>query len=176
MITIISGTNRVKSNSLNVANSYQKVLKEKGVDSQIFDLSSLPPTFMTEDMYGLRTNETKEIIDKYILSVNHFVFAIPEYNGTYPGVLKLFMDAMEPKFFHNKSACLVGLATGRAGNLRGVDAFSHVLNHLKVEVFSNKVLLSQVNLLLDNEGIINDPNSLKVIGEQIDTFKKINSL
>lgn len=176
MITIITGTNRLESNSLNVANSYHKILKEKGLESQIFELSDLPQTFMSEDMYGLRTEATKEIIEKYILSVEHFVFAIPEYNGTYPGALKLFMDAMEPNFFHNKSACLVGLATGRAGNLRGLDAFTHVLHHLKMEVFSNKVLLSQVDMLLDKNGIIKDPVSLQVIEKQIDKYKRIHNL
>jgi len=176
MITIISGTNRVKSNSLNVANSYHEILKKKGLESQILDLSCLPPTFMTEDMYGLRTNDTKEIIDKYILPVHHFIFAIPEYNGTYPGALKLFIDAMEPKFFNNKNACLVGLATGRAGNIRGLDAFTHVLHHLKMEVLSNKVLLSQIDLLLDDNGILKEPISLQVVNEQIDTFKRLNSL
>ncbi len=176
MITIISGTNRIGSNSLNVANSYSKMLQEVGLECQVLDLSQLPLTFMSEDMYGLRTNDTKAIIDKYILPVQHFIFAIPEYNGTYPGALKLFMDAMEPKFFHHKSACLVGLATGRAGNIRGLDAFTHVLHHLQMEVLSKKVLLSQVNMLLDEEGIINDLVSIKIIEEQISTYKRIQNL
>ena len=176
MITIISGTNRVGSNSLNVAKSYHNMLKKEGLESQILDLAKLPLTFMSEDMYGLRTNDTKALIEKYILPVHHFVFAIPEYNGTYPGALKLFMDAMEPKFFHNKSACLVGLATGRAGNIRGLDAFTHVLHHLQMEVLSNKVLLSQVNLLLDEAGLINDPISTQIIEKQINTFKRIQNL
>src|SRR6056300_915985 len=107
MITIISGTNRVNSNSLNVSKSYQKLLLENELESQILDLATLPKTFMAEDMYGLRTNETKELIEQYILPVQHFIFAIPEYNGTYPGALKLFMDAMDPKFFKEKTACLV---------------------------------------------------------------------
>ena len=176
MITIVSGTNRVASNSIQVANSYFNTLKEKGLESQVLDLSQLPLTFMSEDMYGLRTNDTKAIIDKYIIPVHHFIFAIPEYNGTYPGALKLFMDAMEPKFFNNKSACLVGLATGRAGNIRGLDAFTHVLHHLQMEVLSNKVLLSQVNLLLDEDGLINDIISKQAIENQINIYKRINNL
>lgn len=176
MITIISGTNRVNSNSLNVAKSYQKLLLENGLESQILDLATLPKTFMAEDMYGLRTNETKELIEQYILPVQHFIFAIPEYNGTYPGALKLFMDAMDPKFFKEKTACLVGLATGRAGNLRGLDAFTHVLHHVKMEVLANKVILSQVNLLMDETGTINEPLTLQIMKEQIQGFKKMNKL
>lgn len=176
MITIVSGTNRVKSNSLNVAKSYQRLLKEKGLESQILELSNLPLTFMQEDMYGARTDKMKKIIAQYLTAVDHLVFTIPEYNGTYPGALKLFVDAVEPKFFHNKSACLVGVATGRAGNIRGLDAFTHVLHHLKMEVFSNKVLLSQVDQLLNEEGYIKDSVALQIIGEQIDTYRKIHNL
>lgn len=176
MITIISGTNRVKSNSLNVAKSYQKVLKEKGLESQILDLSTLPMTFMQEDMYGARTDRMKKIIAQYLTPVDHLVFTIPEYNGTYPGALKLFVDGLEPKNFHDKSACLVGVATGRAGNIRGLDAFTHVLHHLKVEVFSNKVLLSKVDQLLNKEGYIEDSVALQIIEEQIDTYRKIHNL
>ncbi|MGB1039717.1 MAG: NADPH-dependent FMN reductase [Flavobacteriales bacterium] len=176
MITIIAGTNRLKSNSLNVAKSYQRILNEKGLESQIFDLSTLNPSFLLEDMYGNRTEGTQQIIDKFILPIKHFVFAIPEYNGTYPGVLKLFIDGMSPEFFHNKSACLVGVATGRAGNLRGLDAFTHVLNHIKMEVLGNKVLLSQVYALLDDEGYLKDEKTIEIIENQIDTFKRINRI
>ena len=176
MITILSGTNRLESNSRRVANTYQEILRDKGLKSQVFDLSSLPPTFMTEDMYGLRTNDTKGIIEKYILSVEHFVFVIPEYNGTFPGALKLFMDAMEPKFFHNKNACLVGVASGRAGNLMGLEQFTTVLNHLQMEVLSNKVLLSKIEMLLGKDGSIEDPVSLQVIDKQIEKFRTVNRL
>jgi len=176
MITIFSGTNRVNSNSLKVAESYQQLLDKKGIDNQVFDLSKLPATFMTEDMYGLRTNETKEIIEKYVVGASHYVFAIPEYNGSFPGALKLFVDGVEPKFFNHKSALLVGVSTGRAGNLRGLDAFANVLNHLQVEVLSNKVLLSQVNLLMDEEGVINHEPTLEIIDNQLETFKRVYSL
>ena len=116
MITIIAGTNRKKSNSLNVAKSYLEAFKAKGLESQILDLADIPSCFV-DDMYDNHTEEVKGIIEKYIVSVRHFVFTIPEYNGTFSGALKLFMDGLDPAYFNHKSAMLAGVASGRAGNI-----------------------------------------------------------
>lgn len=45
MISIIAGTNRKNSETLKVANYYEKVLKGRGVDCQVLDLANLPKTF-----------------------------------------------------------------------------------------------------------------------------------
>lgn len=172
MITIIAGTNRKGSNSFKVAKSYQMILKDRNLKSQIFDLADLPIDFMKNDMYGAITPEKDSIIEKFIKPVSQFVFAIPEYNGTYPGALKLFIDGIDPSHFYHKNAVLVGVATGRAGNIVGLEQFTTVLNHIKMEVLSNKVLLSQVDKLLSADGIVNDQETLKVIEEQIDKMIK----
>ncbi len=175
MITIISGTNRKGGNSLKVSKFYQAILKEKGLNSQVLDLCALPVDFV-KNMYGNHTTEVTKIIKENIADVSKFIFVIPEYNGSYSGAVKLFMDGISPSFFNHKSAMLVGVASGRAGNIVGLEQFTTVLNHLKVEVLSNKVLISQVDTLLDESGMINNTVSIGVIEEQIDTFKRIHNL
>ncbi|MEN8810965.1 MAG: hypothetical protein ABF272_06200, partial [Flavobacteriales bacterium] len=71
---------------------------------------------------------------------------------------------------------LVGVASGRAGNIVGLSQFTTVLNHVKVEVFSNKVLLSGIDGLLDESGKMTNDNQLKIIENQIDTYKSIHGL
>jgi len=173
MITIITGTNRENSNSKKVANTYFDILKNKGLESQVFNLEDLHSNFISEDLYGKRTNQGTEIIKKYIETVNQFIFVIPEYNGSFPGVLKLFIDGIEPAFFNNKSAILVGVSSGRAGNIVGLNHFTTVLNHVKMEVLSNKILLSQIESLLGENGFIENEISLKLINEQIDLMQKM---
>ncbi|MDC1370765.1 NAD(P)H-dependent oxidoreductase [Flavobacteriales bacterium] len=166
MITIISGTNRKASNSLKVSKLYQGALKNKGLESQILDLAELPSDFIT-NMYGNHTEEVMQLITKNITKASQFVFVIPEYNGTYTGIVKLLIDGVSPSFFKNKKAILVGVASGRAGNIVGLEQFTTVLNHLHVEVLSNKVLLSQIDGLLNPSGEIIDTKTLETIDNQL---------
>lgn len=169
MITIISGTNRINNNSIKVARKYAERLTIKGIENQIFDLTALPASFLTSDMYGNRSMEMMDLIERYIDSTNHFVFILPEYNGSFSGVVKLLLDGIEPSYFHNKFASLVGLSSGRAGNIRGMDAFGNVLNYLQMEVLSKKVKLSGIeNLLDDVKDNLVDEQSIKMIDSQIE--------
>ena len=172
MITIISGTNRKGSNSLKVANSYQILLKDKGLESQVLDLSELTRDFV-ENMYGTHTDEVESFIKNFVVDVTNFVFIIPEYNGTYTGAVKLFIDGISPSYFYNKKALLVGVASGRAGNIVGLDQFTTVLHHLKMEVLSNKVLLSQIDGLLNEDGQIANKECLEVIDGQLELMNKV---
>ena len=62
---------------------------------------------------------------------------------------------------------MVGVASGRAGNIVGLEQFTTVLNHLHVEVLSNKVLLSQIDGLLNPSGEIIDTKTLETIDNQL---------
>jgi NAD(P)H-dependent FMN reductase len=77
---------------------------------------------------------------------------IPEYNGSYPGVLKLFIDASPVKSFWNKHASIVGLSDGHAGNSRGQDHLTGVLHYLKMHVHYHKPKLSGITKAFDADG------------------------
>ena len=102
MITIVSGTNRKESNTLNVANHISAVLSEKSIENKVLNLEDLPRDFVyTNSTYGDGTNDLSEIISKFIDSTNKYIVIAPEYNGGFPGVLKAFFDAVHPKHFHS---------------------------------------------------------------------------
>ena len=94
MITIISGTNRPHSNTLKLAKYYQKSLLKRGQESQLFSLEALPDTIIKTDLYGKRSEAFKPI-QEMMSSTEKFLFIIPEYNGSFPGVLKTFIDACD---------------------------------------------------------------------------------
>src|SRR5690606_23190404 len=109
MNLIISGTNRKHSNSLKVAKFYQKELLKKGEEFEILSLEDLPTDIIVTDLYGRRSEAFSEIQEKISRS-KKFIFVIPEYNGSYPGVLKVFIDACAyPASFYHKKAALVGI-------------------------------------------------------------------
>lgn len=149
MITVIAGTNRLNSKSEIVARRIVAVLSDQGEEVQLLSLSGLPPDFVYRDMFGKRRPEFDAIGRQNVQQAAKFVFVIPEYNGSFPGVLKAFVDAMEPSWFHYKKAALIGISSGRAGSLRSMDQFTNVLNYLKVHVHFSKPKISRFEHMLD---------------------------
>jgi len=160
MITIISSTNRKGSNTLKVASHYLQLLEAEGGTAQLLDLSELPETFAFSELYGNRSKGFEQILTQYIEGAEAFVFVIPEYNGGFPGFLKLFVDAIPPSAFNHKKAGVVGLSSGHTGALRGLDHFSNILEYLKVDVIHNRPKLSAIESVLDENGSVADERAL----------------
>ncbi len=163
MYTIISGTNREGSYTLKVAKEYQRLLKEKGVEAGLFSLEGI--NLLKRDA------AFEKIENEIIIPTNKFLFIVPEYNGSYPGVLKLLFDTGKShSLWWHKKALLTGVSTGRAGNLRGMEHLAGVLNYLKVTVYPNMQPLSVVDKLMDENGQFTDPGIISVINHQLDQF------
>jgi NAD(P)H-dependent FMN reductase len=163
MITIISGTNRKLSNTSKIAREYQLILQGKGVEAGIFSLEEA-------DLLEY-TKAFEKIENEILIPTTHFIIISPEYNGSFPGVLKMLFDnSRSHDIWFHKKALLTGVATGRAGNLRGMDHLADVLNYLKITVHPNKLPISAINSVVDGDGKITDKNTLKAINQQIDEF------
>lgn len=142
-----------------------EVLENKGQEVKIFSLEDLPLSTFHANMYENKSPELLTIIDDYMLWADAYVFVMPEYNGGYPGVLKMFVDVVPPPYLNGKKAGLIGLSSGKQGNCRGTDAFTNVLNYLKVSVYHNKPKLSGIESLLSEEGRLIEEYSLKVLDD-----------
>ncbi|WP_462255392.1 NADPH-dependent FMN reductase [Ferruginibacter sp.] len=165
MLTIVSGTNRLGSNTLKVAIEYQRILKEKGVDANLFSLEGI--NLMQ------RESSFEKIENEIMIPTSSFIFIVPEYNGSFPGVLKMLFDTgSSHNIWFNKEALITGNSTGRAGNLRGMDHLADILNYLKITVHPNKLPLSSVNTLMDADGKFTDAGTLYAINYQLDEFLK----
>jgi len=171
MITIVSATNRKESNTLKVANEYLRMLQIKKIDAQILNMEDIPASIALAEIYDVPNPEFEEFQEKYLLSADKFIFILPEYNGSMPGILKLMIDVADIKrAFYGKKALLVGVATGRAGNLRGMDHLTGVLNHMKMPVHWNKLPISKVSNEFNAENKFQNAITLKVVEQQIDEF------
>ena len=162
MYTIISGTNRVGSHTEKVADEYQKILGNKNIDAKIFSLKGINTLHRSEEIIKAE--------NEILIPTQNFIFIIPEYNGSYPGVLKAFFDNSDiRKVWNYKKALLTGVATGRAGNLRGMDHLSDTLHYMKMNVFYNKLPISVIDKVMDGNGHFND-ETMKAINRQLDEF------
>ena len=154
MITIIIGTNRKDNFSQKIAKAYLGLLTDLDQDAQILHLNQLPASILDESVYSNKPQELLDIHAKYISPADKFVFVVPEYQGGFPGILKLFLDTSPGPFFRKKKAGLIGLSSGRAGNLRGTDQLTNVLNYLKVNVHFSKPKISGVESLFSGDELI----------------------
>lgn len=162
MYTIISGTNREGSHTEKVALEYQGILKEKNIDAPIFTLKGLDVLYRSQ---GIIQAEKE-----FLLPTDKFIFIIPEYNGSYPGVLKAMIDHTDTrKVWNFKKALLTGVATGRAGNLRGMDHLSDTLHFMKMHVFYDKLPISVIDKVMDKEGHF-DAETRRRVDRQLNEF------
>ncbi len=165
MITIISGTNRHDSMTLRLANLYFKLLSERAENVQLLSLENKQVWERGPEMLELEKN--------LLIPAQKFVFIMPEYNASFPGILKLMLDNSDvKKCWWYKKAILVGISDGRAGNLRGIEHMTAILHYLKVHVHYNKMLISKVNEEMNKEGALLKPETEKVINQQIEEFLK----
>lgn len=170
MITIISGTNRSASNTLKVAKYYQKTLAEKGLSTHLFNLEDLPDNLISSDLYGKRSAGF-EAIQQLMTDTTKFLFIIPEYNGSFPGVLKTFIDACNfPESFYDKKAALVGLSSGKYGNIRGIDHFGGVCSYLHLNVLPLRIHIPAIKTELDEQGNLFKEDTVKFTDQQMDKF------
>lgn len=106
-----------------------------------------------------------------ITATEKFIFIIPEYNGSFPGILKTFVDACQfPSSFFNKKAALVGLSSGKYGNVRGVDHFTGVCHYVRLQVLPLRIHIPHIFQELDDRGNLYREDTLRFTNEQIDEF------
>ena len=140
-LAILSCTNRPGSNTLKVSRIYERILMDRGVSVKLLDMSALPENIAFTETFGRRTESFERLIAEYITVPDKFIFVVPEYNGSFPGILKIFLESMHPRLWADKDACLVGIADGRAGNLRGLEHLTGILQYLKMNVYHNKLTI-----------------------------------
>ena len=179
MITVISGTNRADSYTEKIADQYVKMLKNVTQEKvSYFKLTDLPTDFVQSQMYEAENQHAAitKLQNDHIIASDRLVVISPEYNGSYPGILKFFLDACSIRdyneSFKDKKVLLVGVSSGRAGNLRGMDHLSAVFNHLGSFVFPNKLPISMCTDIVDEVGDVQDKGALGSMEDQIDAFLK----
>lgn len=173
MITIVSGTNRPHAKTRKVADYYHTLLKNQQAESQILDLADLPADFVFSALYdnvgkNAQFNDLRSLLDKS----EKFVFIIPEYNNSFPGVFKAFIDGLSyPNALIHKKCALVGISDGVQGNALGLSHLTDVLNYLGMHVLAQKVRIPFMNKNFSN-GKINDALISQLMEDQVQLLLK----
>src|SRR5690606_28356407 len=118
-------------------------------------------------MFGKRSDQFQPIQDM-VDATTKFIFIIPEYNGSFPGVLKVFIDACKyPTSFYGKKAALVGISSGKYGNIRGIDHFTGICHYINLHVLPLRIHIPAIHKELDENGKLFKEDTLKFTNQQV---------
>ncbi len=156
MITVISGTNRPGSNTRKIAVLVQEMLQETGEEVTLLDLGELPPEIFAESSYASKPTSFAPFQEQ-ILKTEGVLTVLPEYNGSFPGVLKYFIDMLRfPESLYEKPAAFVGISSGRWGGLRAVEHLEMIFQYRHAHLFGRRCFIPDVRRALDENGRLTD--------------------
>lgn len=175
MIAIISSTNRKGAVSYKVAQFYKTLLDSKNIENKIIDLEKLPTDFSFSALYeNSGKNEVFNTFKDIINQADKFIFVIPEYNGSFPGVLKAFIDGQDfPGSLKNKFAALIGISSGTQGSALAMGHFSDILSYLGCHVIGIKPRCIEIEKCFDGT-TFTDEKLMTVINDQVDALLSVS--
>jgi chromate reductase, NAD(P)H dehydrogenase (quinone) len=158
-VVIISGTNRQDALSPIVAKSYAKIAEEIGISPEIIDLRDLPEDYLSTALYensgkNAGFNKFREKMSR----ADKFIFIVPEYNGSFPGVLKAFIDGLDfPDTFTGKKCALVGLSAGMLGSSHAMSHLTDILNYCGTHVLARKPRFTKIRDCITDGNLTHEP-------------------
>ncbi len=173
MITLVSGTNRPNSVTRQIVDVYERMLNERNVEAKIIDLVDLPDDFIASALYqNSGKNEAFNPLREQMLEAEKYVFFTPEYNGSFPGILKTFIDGLAyPHTFKGKKCALVGISAGVQGAVLAMSHLTDIFNYAKMNVLAEKPKLLHIENHLEN-GELTNPLFKSLLEEQIESLIK----
>jgi chromate reductase, NAD(P)H dehydrogenase (quinone) len=151
MLVLISGSNRPGCRTLVVSRIVEKLLREAGAEVHLVDLLGLPP--FGPDSYKTKPPELAAH-QEAIFECEGIVTCVPEYNGSFPGALKYFIDLLEfPGSLVGKPCAFVGLAAGMWGAMRAVEQLEMVYQYRCAHLFGHRVFIPKIYEVLDEPNL-----------------------
>jgi NAD(P)H-dependent FMN reductase len=171
-IMIVAGTNRPDSNALKIARILEGHYRGAEVKTDLLSLADLPPEVYRGESYANKPPAMVAIQQRVLDAAGLHVIS-PEYNGSFPGVLKYFIDMLKfPESFDRKPVAFVGEAAGTWGGLRAVEQLQMIFGYRNAHSFPERVFIAGVAKQLDANGKLVDPALDQRLAKQAVGFAK----
>lgn len=168
-IHILSATDRPGSNAYKVSKYVERYLSKKS-EVEIYSLRDYPLKDVAGGKYGSTPNSVKEF-NSHFLNADGYLFVIPEYNGGFPGILKVFFDYLPfPEAMAKKPVSLIGEAAGAFGALRPVEQFEQLLMYRKAFIYPERMFIQRVNKVFDEQQGLNNEVQQGLLEDQLNGF------
>lgn len=173
MIQIIVATNRKDSRSELVANNVKDKFKKLNVEAEVMNLSDISWDELNSNLYGADNvpASMKPLVQK-INEADGLYVVCPEYNGSFPGAVKIFIDYWDyPKSLEKRPVCFTGLG-GMFGGLRPVEHLQQVFGYRNAFIYPERIFMQNVWNILSSEGEIKDEAVEGLVKDQVEGFSK----
>ncbi len=169
-IAIVSGTDRPGSRALKVSKYIKTLYEEQGAEVELVSLEDFPIREAYGGNYGKSLPEI-EAFRSRVLNADGIVMVVPEYNGSFPGILKLFIDYLPfPEAFDKKPIAFVGEAAGAFGGLRAVEQLQLICSYRNAHIFPERVFLQRIQKIFDEKEGITDETIAELLDSQVRGF------
>lgn len=169
-IVIVSGTDRPGSNALKISEYLKPKYEAEGAEVEIISMMEFPVASVIGGKYGDDIPEIKAFNERF-LSADGVVFVVPEYNGGFPGILKLMIDYLpHPHAMDHLPVAFIGEAAGPFGGLRPVEQLQLICNYRNAFNFPERVFISGVNNQFDPEKGFKNEFIQKLVDQQTTNF------
>jgi len=164
ILAFASSTRRESFNKKLVAIAAQGA-REAGAEVTLIDLKDFPLPLFDQDLeaeQGMPENGKK--LKKLFIDHDGLLIASPEYNSSFPAVLKNAIDWVsrpapgEPSLvaFRGKVAILMSAGPGALGGLRGLVHLRSILGNLGVIVLPDQIALAKAHEAFQPDGSLVD--------------------
>ena len=157
MITVISGTNRPGSKTRKISQIVHDVLRNHGEEISFIDLAELPAELFSPSSYGEKPATFAPFQDA-VLKTDGILTVVPEYNGSFPGILKYFIDMLRfPDSLYEKPAAFIGISAGQWGAVRAVEHLEMIFQYRHAHLFGRRCFIPGITTVINEAGAIEDP-------------------
>jgi len=169
-IVILACTDRPESNTLRFSKYLKPHYEKLGVQASVGSLQDYPLEQVVGGKYGEKIPSVTSF-NNTILEADGLVFVIPEYNGSFPGIFKMFIDYLPfPASFLGKPISFVGVANGAFGGLRAVEQAQQVVGYRNAYVFPERVFLARFSKNFSDENGLTEEMQQKLLRSQMRNF------
>ncbi|HXV83136.1 MAG TPA: NAD(P)H-dependent oxidoreductase [Candidatus Binatia bacterium] len=150
-IPVILGTTRKGRMSAHAARfMVGQIEKRNGIKTELIDISELPMPVDNagEDIKDPAFSEKMALADALVI-------VTPEYNHSFPGLLKHILDSCLKEYIH-KAAGIVGVSAGPFGGVRAIQDFIPVIRELGLVNIFWDVNFGNVSKVFDESGSLLD--------------------
>ncbi|HYS95855.1 MAG TPA: NADPH-dependent FMN reductase [Chthoniobacterales bacterium] len=160
-IPVILGTARKGRESEHAAKFvFEQTKKRAGVETEFIDVRTLP---MKLDDAGEQMKDPK-----FSATIEHcdgLIIVTPEYNHSFPGLLKHALDMNLKEYIH-KAVGICGVSAGALGGARVIETLLPVMRELGLVTIFEDVNFGRIGSLFDERGNLLDENFVR----RVDTF------
>ena len=169
-VLIVSGTNRPDSYALRLARAVLGHYQRLDIPAEVYSLCDLPLDIYSPAAYKHKPESFAPIQQK-VFDASGLHLVVPEYNGSFPGVLKYFIDMLKyPESFDRKPIAYIGESNGAWGALRPVEQLQMVFGYRNAYTYPVRLFVSKVKEKFDADARVVDADLDGRLARQAEGF------